>query len=157
MLGQVEFELGNPETAYRLELQSLAISRELGGWKWGDTIALLNLAELAIRLDRPDDAETHALQALELSRETGDRTRRVFALASLAIVAHKRGDDARAGTLWGSLEAEETRFPLEGWTQERADYAGLIENAKGDEFESGRRRGLAFSPEEMIAYASEAN
>ena len=157
VLGNVEFEAGDIETAYRLELQSLAISRELGGWKWGDTIGLLNLADLAIRLDRPDDAETHALEALELTRETGDRTRRVFAVASLAIVAHKRGDDERAGTLWGAVEAEENRFPLEVWTAERADYAEQIEDAPGAEFESGRRRGLAFSPEEMIAYASEAN
>ena len=139
-------QTGNLEAAYDLELASLAISRELGGWTWGDAIALINLADLANRLNRPDDAETHALQALALSCETGDRSRTLLALASLAIVARKRGDDVRAGTLWGSLEADETRAPLEGWYAERADYAERIENPKGAEFESGAtQRSLVFA------------
>ena len=129
ILGHIESKEGNPETAYQLWAESLAISRELGGWKWGDTIALINLADLASRLERYEDAETHALEALALSTETRDRSRTAFALASLAVVAAAREDDRRAGTLWGAIEAEEARAPLEGWPEERSDYANRIENA----------------------------
>jgi tetratricopeptide (TPR) repeat protein len=154
ILGHIERKEGNTETAYLLWVESLAISRELGGWKWGDTIALINLADLASRLERYDDAETHALEALALSAETRDRSRTAFALASLALVAGAREDDRRAGTLWGAIEAEEARAPLEGWPEERPDYANRIENANSGEFESGRKAGLGFAPDEAIAYAS---
>ena len=153
-LSQIEFKEGDLDSAYDLELKSLEISRELGGWKWGDAIALIALADLACRLRRPDVAEAHALDALELSCETGDRSRTAFALASLALVARARGDDVRAGTLWGSIEAEESRARLDGWMVDRPEYAARIARPDDPAFEGGRRSGLSFSMDEAIAYAT---
>ncbi len=156
-LGGVAFREGDLARAHDLVTESLAISAELGGWKWGDTVALVNLADLASRLGRPDDAEARALEALELSAETRDRTRTVFALASLAIVARMRGNERRAGTLWGAIEAEEARTRLEGWSGERAGYADRIVNPAGLRFEDGREQGLELTFEEALAYATIAS
>jgi predicted ATPase/class 3 adenylate cyclase len=153
-LSRIEFKEGNVASAYELELRSLEISRELGGWKWGDAIALIDLADLACRLHRPGAAEAHALDALALSRETGDRSRTAFALACLALVARIREDDLRAGTLWGSIEAEESRARLDGWLAARPGFGKRIEKPGDPTFESGRQRGLGFSTEEAIAFAN---
>lgn len=154
VLGHVTYEEGDLVHAYELMSSSLAISEQLGGWKWGDTIAHNNLSDLACRLGRPDDAEAHALEALALSAETRDRTRGVAALANLALVARARGDDHRAGILWGAIEAEEARSDPEGWSAERADYLYRVVEGAGGAFEQGREEGLRLTYEEASTYAA---
>ena len=154
-MSHVDFYEGNLESAYDLQLQSLEIVHELGIWRWGESIKQITLADLASRLARQGDAEAHGLAALSLSRETGDRNTTAFSLASLAVVARARGEAERAGTLWGSIEAEEERMLLGRWAAYGHEYADRVLGPDDPEFELGRRRGRELTLGQAVAFARE--
>jgi predicted ATPase/DNA-binding SARP family transcriptional activator len=152
-LSVAEFEGGNVETAYDLVLRSLKLGRELGAWPWGESIKLLNIAEFAIELGRVEDAEAPCLEALALSREIGSRINTVYALAVLAMAARARGDDDRAGRLWGAIEAEEARTFLGYWADYREQYAGKVLVPASAKLESALGTGRRLPLDEATAYA----
>jgi tetratricopeptide (TPR) repeat protein len=154
-LALVEFEEGNVESAYSLERRSLEIVRELGGWAWGVPIKLINIADFVTDLGRPDEAQLHAQQALELSREIGDRMTMVFSLASLAVAAHALGNDERAGRIWGAIEAEEERGFLGYWSAYREFYSERVDASESPAFERGLKAGRTQTLEESATLALE--
>ena len=68
-------------------------------------------------------------------------------LLVLAVVARRRGDDERAGRLWGAVEAERERGPGLGRGGARAP-AARRRQAAGRRFEAGREAGRRLSLEE---------
>jgi predicted ATPase/DNA-binding SARP family transcriptional activator len=149
-LGWIEFGEGNIERALELELSALAMIRETGGWAWGEPRYLVNVAEYSLMLDRLEDAASHAQQAFRLSFGIGDRITATYALAVLALVARRLGDEERAGRLWGAIEAEEERSSLGQWQAEREQYASRI-LAKSEDFDRGFASGRQMSFEEAAA------
>ena len=108
------------------------------------------IAECALELGRTDKAVPRARASLALAREIGDRQGTVFALALLAWAATEQRDLARAGRLWGALEAEEVRGPVGQWEDERETFAGRVLGNDGAEFERGREAGRQLSLEAAV-------
>lgn len=71
-------------------------------------MALGTLADFLIERDL-DEAEQVLLDALESLTAAGDRGNITMALATGAMIAARRADFERAGTLWGAVEAERRR------------------------------------------------
>jgi predicted ATPase/DNA-binding SARP family transcriptional activator len=153
MLGHIESRAGNAEAALAHQLASLELLRALGTWAWGEAIALINLAECSTTLGRLEDAETYALEGLELSRTIGDRINTVFSLAALACAARAGRADERAGRLWGAIEAEEDRASLGWWAADRERYASKILVPATAELEQGLVAGRRMTLEEAVAHA----
>ena len=64
-------------------------------------------------------ASNNARESLAPLAKVGDRQNVLFALALLARVAAQDGREARAGRLWGAIEAEEARGPIGAWERDR--------------------------------------
>jgi predicted ATPase/DNA-binding SARP family transcriptional activator len=155
-LSLVEYRCGEIEKALELQLSSLQIIRELGGWAWGEPNRLVNAAEFSVLLNRLHEAETYGRQALKLSCVIGDRIAMTYELAVLALAARAGGDDKRAGRLWGAIEAEEARAFLGQWPADREDYATRILLPDSAQLEQGREDGGRLTLDEAVAYALEA-
>jgi predicted ATPase/DNA-binding SARP family transcriptional activator len=153
VLAMVERYDGNVALAYSLRLRSLELSRSIGEWPWGETTKLRHLAELSSLLGHEAEAERFGREAVVISRDSGNRIKTVQALASLAVLARARGDEERAGRLWGGIEAEEARALLGWWLTQRDAYAQLVVSDAGPDFERGRAVGLTQSLAATVAYA----
>ncbi len=141
LLGSVEDHDGNPKRAVKLTRRCLDLTRELG-LEWFEAIALMNLGEFELKLGRQDEAEHHASAALDLARRVDDRQNMVFALVTLALVARARGDDERAGRIWGGIEAESARASIGRWESVyRQEYEQQILQGAGPAFERGLEQG----------------
>jgi predicted ATPase/class 3 adenylate cyclase len=150
-LGGVEDHDGNLERAVELTRQCLELTRDLG-FEWFEAIALMNLGEFELKLGRQDEAEQHASAALNLARRTDDRQNMVFALAALALAARARGDDERAGRIWGAIEAESARAPIGRWESVyHQEYEQQILQGAGRAFERGLGDGRNISLEAVAA------
>jgi predicted ATPase/class 3 adenylate cyclase len=153
-LAWVEERDGNLEAAFELLLQDLAISREIG-FTWFEANDLDGLADLSLRLGRTDDAEVHALEALELGERMDDRLVVLMSLALLALVSRARGETERAGRLLGAVEVEAADTPLGRGQQdldERVARALVDRNAELEHaMEAGRRLSIGQAVEEARA------
>ena len=149
-LAEIELREGNPERARELALQSLASARATG-FPWWTAGMLSLLAEVELSLGRLDEAESRGREALRGSHEIGDRYSVVYGLAVLAWIASAR-DPARAGELWGAVEAEEARGPIGAWEQQRAEMEAHVVR-EGETFEGGRARGRTLSLDAAVERA----
>jgi hypothetical protein len=151
LLGELEFERGEHDRGLELLHQSVAVAAACG-FRWWEARMLLRTAKRARELDRQADALRWALESLGLAVVISDRRRIVQLLDILAAIAVNRGQVERAGRLRGAVEAELARAPVSAWTMTDLDVvAGL------DEFERGRRAGLATDLDAAATYALEAN
>jgi len=88
---------------YRAAERPLSEARQLfrrAGDRWGLASSLWRTADLAIALDRLDEAEAALQEARAVVGETERQGWIAVTLATLAEVARLRGDDARAGELF---------------------------------------------------------
>ncbi len=148
-LGSLERAEGNVEVAAGLFEESAVMAGQIGR-VWWESRMHANLVELALDAGRTDQARARALRVLELAGRTADRQETVFALAYLARIAAERGDSARAGRLWGAIEAEEARGRIGRWEDARDELARAILGGPGPEFERGRLEGQAMSLAEAV-------
>jgi hypothetical protein len=77
----------------------------------------------------------------------------VNAHARLAWSAAARGDAERAGMLWGAIEAEEARRPLDVWRAMRPVYERAVASAAGLDFEPACAAGRLLTLDEAVEYA----
>jgi predicted ATPase len=149
---QAEGEL--PE-AIELFEQSAQMAAEVG-FTWWRVGMLTNLVECLVELGRLDEAEPHAVEQLRLARELGDRQWTVIGVAQSAWIASVQGDTARAGRLWGAVEAEEGRAPLGQWETEREPYVARVVGDRDLEpfRKQGRSLTLAAAVEEALRPAA---
>jgi hypothetical protein len=143
---------GDHEHAARL----LARSAELAAgseFTWWQGVTLLELAELELERGRTENGEQRAREALAPLAKVGDRQNVLYALALLARVAAQDGREARAGRLWGAIEAEEARGPVGAWEGDRDQEAHAVLAAAGDAFDSARAEGRVLALADAIAFA----
>ena len=131
---------GDVEQAIALALESATIAAALD-WRWWEAGQYGEVAEMERELGRLDDAERHAQRSLELSHGLGDRRQMIFAGAELAIIAAYRGDAARAGLLWGSVEAEASSRRVGQWESGQAEFEALVLRVDGPAFTAARAEG----------------
>jgi predicted ATPase/class 3 adenylate cyclase len=143
---------GRLEEALDFYEQSQAFAVEVG-FDWWHRNMLLSAAEIELKLGRVEAGERTAHQALVAAQGLDDRRGVVVALAQLAWVAADRGDVARAGLLWGAIEAEEQRAQQGQWDLYRDEYAQRVLAAEGPEFTRAREEGRRLSIERAVEKA----
>ncbi|MCY7302473.1 MAG: hypothetical protein LH654_05445 [Thermoleophilia bacterium] len=143
-LVQRSYADGDLEQAIALALESARLARE-AGWTWWEAGQLGAAATIERERGGLDAAERHAIDALELSVELGDRRSTIFAAAELAIIAAERGASSRSGLLWGALESEASSGRVGQWEQHRSDLEALALRADGPEFAASRSEGSLLS------------
>jgi tetratricopeptide (TPR) repeat protein len=143
-LGNVEYVLGNLDAAIAYMRLGVELSAELG-FLWFLAIGWSNLAEWECEAGNLDAAETAGRRAIEVCREIDDARLGASALASLAVVARRRGDARRAGKLLGAVEVEQERGQM-GWNADDTKRLGeQAASGGGEEFETGRAAGRKLS------------
>jgi predicted ATPase/class 3 adenylate cyclase len=155
LLGEVEYAEGKRDAGVELMEQGAALAGETG-FTWWRAGMLGKLADCALERGHLDQAESHAREALALSRDLGDRLRIVRGLARLARIAAERDDSGRAGRLWGAVEAEEARGPIGAWENERGGFERPILAYAGAALDSGRGEGRKLALAEAVAFALDA-
>ena len=143
---------GDPEGASKLFERAVPMAAEVG-FTWWEISMRAGLTECLIQLGRLDDAETSGRQALTLARELGDRQAALYGVVGFAWIAALRGDEERAGLLWGAVEAEAARSPVGQWETERELYEGRVLAGGGEALERGRGKGRALPFELAIEKA----
>jgi predicted ATPase len=104
-LGHAAQLQGEWERARQLHEQSLAPFDEIGLRNEGTIWAHQSLGETALGQNNSTLAARHFREALELSRDLGDRAATAWCLAGLAGVAALNEEPERAAWLWGVAEA----------------------------------------------------
>jgi predicted ATPase/class 3 adenylate cyclase len=152
-LGDIAWEDGDREAALDLLLRSAELAEHVG-FGWWEAGVLISLAEHGAELGRLDDAERWALRATQIGHSISGREAVLEALAAVAAIARRRGDLARAGLLWGAIEAEEERAPLGDWNAYRDAAAARV--VSDDEVfaaahDKGRKLTLEAAVEQALA------
>jgi len=151
-LGEIEFLEGNHDRGIELMRQSVALSEEIG-FSWWTAVSLASGAERLLLLDRLEEAEQWAREALPEALAIGERQFLLFALAVLARVAAQTDRAEHAGALWGAIETEEALGPVGQWEAERAAYEAAVKAADGPDFQAGRNYGRRLTLGEAVDYA----
>ena len=158
-LAWFDYQEGLVEQAFETTKQTLAAAQEIG-FRWWESNLRNTLALFALELGRLDEAEEHARAELSLGLVMSDRRHALQGLGYLAQLAAMRGDQERAGYLWGALEAEERRGAavglrprMRGWEQERASFEAVVLGDADEGFERARAHGRRMSLEDVVAYA----
>ncbi|MDX6591701.1 MAG: hypothetical protein QOJ13_897 [Gaiellales bacterium] len=148
LLGELEFERGDPDLGIDL-LKASASNAAEHGFYWWEARMLMRLAKRAREVERGDDALRWALESLRLASLMSDHRRIVQALDVLAAVAADHGQFERAGCLRGAVEAEMERDPLSAWSMSPLPEATLT-NA---DFRRSRRDGSRLDVSRAVEYA----
>jgi non-specific serine/threonine protein kinase len=144
VVGEAECRLGNQVSGMELIERSAELAGEIG-FTWQRTRMLRRLADWALEQGSAGEAAGLLEESLRLSHELGDRISVVFTLARLARIAGETRQAARAGLLWGAVEAEEERGGLGAWFSQREKFAVPVFAHAGPEFDRGREEGRKLS------------
>jgi predicted ATPase len=157
-LAAVDYAEGDIERGLEGLRRATARARELGS-NWLEANMTSALASYSFELDRTSDVERYSREWLTVARRMRDRRHAVQALAYLATLAARQGDAERAGVLWGAIEAEEQRGPLDvrprmrRWEEERDRFSEIVLADPSPDFENGRTRGRQLSFDDAMEYA----
>ena len=149
---------GDLERAVEFYTESLRMAVEVGFTWWVRNMRIA-LADAKLELERPNDAESDAWEALRLAHRLGDRRGVFWSVVLLAWAAAIRGNLRRAGRLWGAALAESERRPIGQWEHERELYTGRVARDTADfrhEEDEGRRLWFDRAVEEELAGAAGA-
>ena len=152
LFAEIERAGGHHDRAVELLSRSAALAAG-SGFTWWHGVTLLDLAALELERDRIEPSERRALEALRPLAEVGDRQNLVYAFALLADLAARSGRRARAGRLWGAIEAEEARGPIGAWANDRDEAERLVLAAAGPDFDAARAEGRVLALDEAIEFA----
>ena len=144
---------GDDDDAARLLARSAELARG-SEFTWWQGITLLDLAELELDRGCASKGEARAREALAPLAKVGDRQNILYALALLARVAAEDGRPARAGRLWGAIEAEEGRGPVGAWERSASEFARPVLAAAGHAFDAARTEGRVMALDEAVAFAA---
>jgi Tfp pilus assembly protein PilF len=150
-LARVALGQGDLDEGARLSYESAQLAESIG-WTWWRGVALATLADFLIEQD-PREAEELLLSALESLAAVGDRGNITLTLATAAVIAARRGNRERAGTLWGAFEREAELQPRASTDFATAEAATTLEAVHGAVFEEARRHGRRLSLDEAVDYA----
>ena len=151
-LGSILFREGRGEEALELADRAARLSHEID-FIWWEKNALEIGAEIALTLGRLEYARERAISGVALAQAIGDRQGLVYGLGLLAWAAAEAGEAARAGRLWGAVEAEAARGPVGQWEAERDDYASHLSRVSGADFDRAVENGRRMALDDAVAYA----
>jgi predicted ATPase/class 3 adenylate cyclase len=151
-LGIVAQKGGDLDRAIELYRQGAERAYEVG-FLWWEGGARLNLGDAAIESGRLEEAEESIRAGVAVMRRVGDRQNLVYGLALLARVAWDREQLARAGLLWGAVEAEEQRGQIGQWEADRHEIADVVLSRSDPDFERSREEGSGLSLDEAVERA----
>jgi tetratricopeptide (TPR) repeat protein len=152
ILAQVAFAEKDAARAAGLARQA-ADAAAAAGQTWWRGVTLLGASEGLLALGELATAQEFFVEGLDLLRSVQDLVNLPIAFAAGAALAARLGDDSRAGTLWGAVEADAARRPRSTTTRAIEEYEPYVEHVRGPEFEEARERGRAMSLEAAAAYA----
>jgi hypothetical protein len=151
-LAQVAAREGDEQEALRLTRESVAAARACEFRIW----ELWQLDRQAVReleLGLLDDAERTGREGLELARRLDDHRLMRTLLASLALVALRRADPKRAGTLWGAVDAAETDEPLVSLHEQFREVVAPLHDCADPRFLAAVDKGRALPTSQAVAVA----
>jgi tetratricopeptide (TPR) repeat protein len=151
-LAMVAFAQGDREQGVRLAHEAASVAADIG-FTWWRGVTLFATAEWLLQAGDADAAKPGLEEGLAALASVPDLVNTPMALAACAAIAAAESDAARAGTLWGAVEAAAEREPRPTTAGALGEYAPYIEPARGADFERGRTRGRALSLEEAVQYA----
>jgi ATP/maltotriose-dependent transcriptional regulator MalT len=154
-LASIDWAEGQSERSFELARRSAVLASE-NGYEWWEIVQHYAMSERSRELRRFDDVERYARTGLAVAHRIGERQYRIYLLALLARAAVEHGRLERAGTIWGSVEAEERHGPFGQWEREGSDYSAPVLAHDGPEFARGRERGRSLTIDEAVAYALDA-
>ncbi len=153
-LGAITSDEGDARGALALVRESATFAHEAGS-PWWESGALAELAWLLLDEGHVEEGEARARESLAIARELRDRAGRVFGVGLLARVAIERGQNERAGRLWGAIEDVDAGAPLGGWRRHREDFARRVRELSGSDFDRGSAIGRELTLDDAVALALE--
>jgi predicted ATPase len=153
-VGMVEMALGRDEDAHT----HLAEVNELGGQfdnNWLRSTARTQLARLAVRSGRLDEARALLVESVDASDDTEVSTLTLtFSLVAAAQLALAEGDARRAATALGAAEGLRRQAGLRAWPSTRRGEAELVTGATQEidaaDYEDAFAAGAQLSHREAI-------
>ncbi len=143
---------GDGQTAYIAAQESLANWQHVG-YREGEANALNLLARASTVLNRPDEAEGFARQALHVAGAIGHRGGLCQGLESLAGALHARGHDERAALMLAVAAAERRQSTIPAAVAEAAQLGALaaaVRDRAGPAAEHAERRAAYLSVDDLL-------
>lgn len=156
-LGAIAVERGQYEQARSLLMESLSLARELGVTR-SASVALINLGHVARKQEAIPEALEHYREGLLLAREQGERALMATSLEGLAASFVRRGQAARAATLFSAAESLRLRSGTPRVTTEAEEYESILDTARrqlGSDFEPAWAMGRSTSIDGIVALVLE--
>jgi predicted ATPase/class 3 adenylate cyclase len=151
VLSRAAFERGDAEDGLRLAYESAEIAKAVDFiWWHGGT--LLQAAEYLIARGDPASATGPLLAGLESLAAVDDRVNLPIALAASAALASQQNNPARAGLLWGAVEAAADNEPRPTTNQALVEYEPYLNPVRGATFDKARQRGRSFTIEDAVTH-----
>ena len=149
-LGRLAETDGDLERAFALYAESAEVATACGFMLWA-TWSRTDLAAVALRLEWFDVAASEARTTLATAWEHGDRRSTCWCLILLARVALARGENERAGRLWGASSAEIEETGILAGDYELPLVTKVLRSADDPAFDEGVEIGRASSLEDAVA------
>ena len=109
-MANLDYELGQTETAQQTRYESLTLFRELNH-RHGLKMELTNAAGYAMDAGNLEEAERLIQESLMVNREIDDPRTLCYALSRAGVLAEIRGDDAEAQRMAGETRIQAERDP----------------------------------------------
>jgi predicted ATPase len=156
-VGMVEMALGRDAAAHAHLTEVNKLGGQFGN-NWLESSAQSQLASLALRADRFDEARALLVESVDESKGAELSTLNVtFSLVASAQLALAEGDARRAAVALGAADGLRRRAGLRGWPSARRSEADLVARAAEEidhhDFEDAFAAGSGLSHREAVALA----
>jgi len=154
-VGLVEAALGRDEVARAHLGEVIALGSQLDN-NWLESTARTQLAALAVRSGRLDEARTLLIASMDASEDTEVSTLTLtFSLVAAAQLALAQGDARQAATALGAADGLRRRAGLRAWPSMRRGEADLVtrvtQEIDAQDYEDAFAAGAALSHREAIS------
>ena len=148
LLGALALQAGEVERGVALLEESAALAKNIG-WRWWRAGTQSALAEVALAQGRVDDAKCLLRESLELAQQIQDRVGLSWYLSQFALAFALDGDTAKAGRIWGAVEAARAFIPGGPWPRDFPALEQRVLELADADFEDARTGGQGLTLEEV--------
>jgi predicted ATPase/class 3 adenylate cyclase len=153
-LAELATREGDTRTALELTRESVAASKACGFRMW-ELWMLDQQLDRELELGLLDDADRTGREGLAIAARLDDRRLMRSLLASLSLVALRRGAPRRAGMLWGAVAAAEEDDPLLSLREAFGEDVAELDACVDPRFRAGVDEGRALSVADAATAADE--